>query len=57
MLQLSLLSIVISVPSIYFFTNRMGATGTATGIFLSYCITFILTLFFVKNYIQKIKTA
>lgn len=57
MLQLSLLSMVISIPMIYFFTLNMGVTGTATGIFISYCFTFILTLLFVKNYIQKIKTA
>lgn len=56
MLQLSLLSMMITIPAIYFFTSRMGVTGTATGIFVSYCITFILTLFFVKNHIQKLKT-
>lgn len=56
MVQLSLLSMVISIPAIYFFTSRMGATGTATGIFISYCITFILTLLFVKKHIQQLKT-
>lgn len=57
LLQLSLLSLIITIATIYFFTVRMGVKGTATGILLSYCITFILTVFFVKNHIQKMKTA
>lgn len=55
MLQLSLASIAISIPVIYFFSKQMGVGGTATGILLSYAATFILTLLFVKNYLLKIK--
>lgn len=57
MLKLSLLSMAMSVPSIYFLTKQMGVAGTATGIFTSYCITLILTLFFVKDHLNKLKTA
>ncbi|MDB5222734.1 MAG: hypothetical protein JWN83_1401 [Chitinophagaceae bacterium] len=57
MLQLSVLSMIITIPIIYFFTDQMGVKGTAAAIFLSYCITFILTLFFVKKHIAKLKTA
>ena len=57
MLQLSLLSMAISIPTIYLFTRQMNAAGTATGILVSYCFTFILTLFFVKDHIKKLKTA
>lgn len=57
MLQLSLISMAISIPCIYIFTKQMGVTGTAAGVFLSYSITLILTLIFVKKHIQKLKTA
>ena len=57
LVQLSVLSLLISIPTIYFFTRQMGVTGTATGIFISYSLTFILTLLFVKQHIQKLKIA
>ncbi len=57
MLQLSILSMLTSIPLLYFFTNQMGVAGTAIGILVSYCITFVLTLLFVKNHIQLIKIA
>lgn len=55
MLQLALISMIVSLGSIYFFTKHLGATGAAGGILLSYCITFILTLLFVRTHIQKLK--
>ena len=57
LLQLALLSMIITIPVIYYFTFYMGVKGTATGIFLSCCSTFILTLLFVKNHINKLKSA
>ena len=57
MVQLSLASIAVSITFIYFFTKSMGAPGTATGILLSYFVTLILTLLFVKKYLIKIKSA
>ena len=55
MLQLALISMIVSLFSIYFFTKQLGTTGAAGGVFLSYCITFILTLLFVRTHIQKLK--
>lgn len=53
-LLLSILSIIVSFISIYFFTRFMGAKGAAFGILLSYAVTCGLTLIFARPYIKKI---
>lgn len=54
-LYLSLIIIPIAIATVYAFTSQWGAKGTAAGILVSYLITLVITLFFVKPYLKFLK--